>query len=212
MKRLSWAIVLPFVLLCVAHADSIPMLNVVQPNYSFFANGGGDNAEYSLVGPGIHLHGVGSANCFPSEFCNEGVPLTPGTFLVPNVSVDFESSSGTVTIGGQTFRGPEEVGLFISSINAGGFRFPIVPRATFTVTVPAAFAAVHGEVADGTIFGVNIPPGKLVLTFTYVPAINSFYFTNGVFTTAPEPGTLSLMVTGLGLILAGIRRKRSQAT
>jgi hypothetical protein len=58
MKPLAWALVLPWVLIYFARADSIPTLNVSQVAYEFEANGGGDNQGYSLVGPGINLHGV----------------------------------------------------------------------------------------------------------------------------------------------------------
>jgi hypothetical protein len=57
--------------------------------------------------------------------------------LVPNVSVDFQSPQGYVKIGGQKYLGPDDVSRFISSITAGGFRFPAGGNtpSTFVVTV-----------------------------------------------------------------------------
>jgi hypothetical protein len=86
------------------------------------------------------------------------------------------------------------------------------------VTVPASFGLVQGETSNGTFFDVNIPPGKLVLTFDYYPFVNvnsvsGYYFSQGSYKAQgvpgiPEPGTIGLVATGLGGIVGLIRRKR----
>jgi hypothetical protein len=77
MQRLS--IVLPLVLLCVARADTIPTFNLSHVSFTLSAgSSSADNLTYSLIGPGINLHGISSANCFPSNFCFFGVPFLPG--------------------------------------------------------------------------------------------------------------------------------------
>lgn len=213
MRRFHWAMALPFALVCFSGADSIPTFNIFQVTYGFITNQGGDNAGYSLVGAGINLSGGGSANCLPSEFCNGGVPLSPGTSVVPDISIDFESSQGTLKIGGQTFGGGEVL-LFGSSITAPNFILPLggsIPS-VFTITLPASFGLIHGTAGNGTLFNVNVPPGELVLTFDYFPATNgnpaSYFFVNGKYLVpTPEPGTLALMATGLAGILKIVRKK-----
>ena len=219
MRRLKWAIPLLFVVfLQFAYADGINTFQVSVFSYGFGVNQGGDNAGYFFAGPGISLGGGGSASCV--WWCSSGGVLSPGTLLVPDIFVDFESSEGGVTIGGHTYHGPVDAGLFVSSITARGFTFPAggnVPS-IFTVTLPASFAAVHGEVADGTLFDVNVPPGELVLTFDYYPFVNvnsvsGYYFSQGSYKAQgvpgiPEPGTIGLVATGLGGIVGLIRRKR----
>lgn len=218
MRRFKWAIPLLFVVcLQFAYADSINTFQLSVFSYGFVTNPGGDNAGYFFAGPGISLGGGGSASC--GYWCSFGGALSPGTLLVPDIFVDFESSEGGVTIGGHTYHGPVDVGLFASSITARGFTFPAGGNVSsiFTVTLPASFAAVRGEVADGTLFDVNVPPGELVLTFDYYPAANgnsaSYYFSQGSYKAQgipgiPEPGTIGLVATGLGGIVGLIRRKR----
>jgi hypothetical protein len=213
MKRFTWALVLLFALFCSAHADSVNVFNAFQVTYAFGANAGGDNATYSLVGPNIDLSGGGSAFCQPpTSFCVVDVPILPGTSLNPGMGVDFEFSSGSVRIGGNAY----PVVLFLSSITAASFTFPLGGRVptTFTIAVPAAFSVVDGIVLNpaGSPLNVIIPPSNLVLTFNYFPAANGdparYFFSHGLYTTTPEPGTLGVMATGLAGIVGLILRKR----
>ena len=124
-------------------------------------------------------------------------------------------------VGGQWYQGPYNVVLFVSSITAQGFTFPAggkVPS-TFTVTLPASFGLVQGEVGSGALFDVNVPSGELVLTFDYYPAGNgypaSYYFANAYYKAqgiagVPEPGAIFLMATGLAGMVGAVRRKRGR--
>jgi len=225
MKRFRWAIVLLFVLfLQFGYADSVNTLNPYLFTFRFVQDfGGGDNASYVFAGGGINLRSVGSAGAIDNWLTQPS--FSPGTSLVPAVSiVDFGFSAGGVTIGGQTYHvGADEV-LFFSSITAGGFTFPAGGNASsiFTVTVPATFGLVQGEVrgqnGNGVFFNVNVPPGQLVLTFDYHPAANGNpaiytfsegrYKAEGLVTTTPEPGTIVLMAAGLASMAGLIRKKR----
>ena len=210
MKRFIWLVVLPFALFCSAHANSIYSFNAGQVTFIFGENSDGGNALYSLVGPNINLSGVGTAICL--SFCVDN-PILPGTSLNPSIGIDFEFSNGGVEIGGQTYGAI----LFVSSISAASFTFPLggsVPT-TFTIADPARFSVVDGRVLNdaGSPLNVTIPPGNLVLTFNYFPAGNGhpawYFFSGGQYVVAtPEPGTLGLMATGLAGIVVLILRKR----
>src|SRR5437588_12550479 len=85
---------------------------------------------------------------------------------------------------------------------------------TFTVTIPANLTSpVGGRLPDGSLFNLNIPPGKLVLTFGFFPAVvgvpAGYAFTGGQFIVAtPEPGTIFLLATGLAAIVGRKRISR----
>lgn len=179
----------------------------------FSANESGDNSQFAFAGPGTAIVGGGSACNGFDTWCISGAFSAPGTFLVPNVSLVSFDSLSSVKIAGQIYD-PEMVGLFYSSITAAGFRFPSGGNSPFslTVIVPARLTSpVQGQLPDGTIFDLNVPAEKLVLTFNYVPAANGFpggyFFSDGKYIIpTPEPGTICLLLTGLA---AMVGRKRS---
>src|SRR5260370_40973042 len=145
MRRFLWAMVLPFAFFCSASANTVYTFSPSRVTYAFGINLGGDNASWSMLGANINLFGGGTAVC-AQNYCSYDVPLLPGTSLTPSLVVDFESSSGTVRIGGNSYQAV----LFISSITAAPFTFPMggsVP-ATFTVAVPATFLVVNGMVQN----------------------------------------------------------------
>ena len=213
MKHFRWAIALLFVaFLQFAYADTLDALKV---SFIFGPNQGGDNAGYSLVGPNMNLSGVSTA-CFASQFCFGAPAFLPGMSLTPSLSVDFQSSQGFVRIGGHTYFAPNDVTLFISSLTASSFRFPVGGNtpSTFVVTLPASFAVVSGQLSNGTFFNVNIPASKLVLTFDYFPAANgnpaSYFFAEGKYlVTTPETGSVDLMAIGLAGIFIGLIQRKS---
>ncbi len=214
MKNLRWAIV---VLLAasaqLAYADSIPVFNISRVTLFFAANTqSGDNTLFAFGGPGISIVGGGSA-CGASDLWCDGAFLPPGTAVTANiglVSFDFVS----IKIGGTTYTSPSAA-LFNSSITAGiSFTLPMGKNSpfTFTVTIPAnLMSPVGGILPDGSQFNLNIPPGKLVLTFDFFPSTDVFpagfyVFTKGqLIVGTPEPGTIFLLATGLAVIVG---RKR----
>src|SRR5690348_8038534 len=78
-------------------------------------------------------------------------------------------------IAGHTYTSPSAA-LFNSSITAGtSFTLPMGKNSsfTFTVTIPASLASPLGGLPDGSPFRLDIPPGKLVLTFDFFPSVGA---------------------------------------
>jgi hypothetical protein len=218
MKRFLWVIAL---LLPIAaqrtYADSVTTF-FAQATISFTTNCcGGDNQDSTFTGPGVNLTAAGDVSCF---WCGDAtVFLVPGSMLTPNIShggVDFVYVTGVLVFDGKAqVVDPNDSGLFVTGITAlRSFRFPTNGR-TITVTIPAMLdGPIRGQTGEGPTlhqFDLQIPPGKLVLTFDFIRDGSSPYyqFTNGVFTTVPEPGTLGLMASGLaGIVGAALRKRR----
>ncbi len=212
MKNLRWAIVaLLVVFVQYACADSVSVFNISQATILFGPFGDlGDNSLFTFAGPGTSIVGGGSF-CFGGldQWCS-GDSLPAGASVTPNVELVSFESLAIVTIGGHSYN-PIESGLSFSSITAAGsFTLPMGTNSPsiFTVTIPANLAPVRGAVSgnDGSpnLFDLNFRPGKLVLTFTG-PEIYSLDKGEFIVTT-PEPGTIFLLATGLGVTIG---RKRS---
>ena len=215
MKNLRWAIVVLLALSVQrAYADSF---NISRVTISFAANtSSGDNSQFAFAGPGTSIVGGGSA-CYPSDGWCSGAFLPPGSTVTPNVGLVSFDSLSTLRIGGHSYDTVPSA-LFGSPITAGAsFTLPMGKNSpfTFTVTIPANLTSpVGGRLPDGSQFNLNIPPGKLVLTFGFFPAVDGFpagyyAFTGGQFIVAtPEPGTIFLLATGLAAIVGRKRISR----
>jgi PEP-CTERM motif-containing protein len=142
--------------------------------------------------------------------------LLPGSALKPNIDIiAFGGSQGSVTFEGQVHPVDALFQLSPAITALGSFQFPTNGR-SFTVSVPAM---IDGLIGGRTLdmsgnFNLQIPPGKLVLTFDFFPgngnSVPPFYeFSHGTFTTTPEPGTLGLMASGLAAIVGAVLRKRN---
>jgi hypothetical protein len=192
MKNLRWAIVaLLVVFVQYACADSVSVFNISQATILFGPFGDlGDNSLFTFAGPGTSIVGGGSF-CFGGldQWCS-GDSLPAGASVTPNVELVSFESLAIVTIGGHSYN-PIESGLSFSSITAAG---------SFTLTM----GTNSGNDGSPNLFDLNFRPGKLVLTFTG-PEIYSLDKGEFIVTT-PEPGTIFLLATGLGVTIG---RKRS---
>lgn len=218
MKRFLWVVTMLFVVFApFVYADGIPIFGVTQAIIPFIFNGNGDNDAFSFIGPGINISGGGTAQC---DWCTFDFSLTPGSSLNPSIGrLIFDNTYGTATIGGQTFDLSGGF-LFDSSITAlDSFTFPTDGRSSFTVNVPAGFSEqfIQGNAPSFGNYNLQIlgyGVGTMSLNFTFVPQYSggppSYYeFSRGQFSlvSAPEPGTLGLMATGLAGIVGMIRKK-----
>jgi hypothetical protein len=188
-----------------ANADSIHNFKINHVSISFGLNdGSGDNATFSLVGPGISITGVGGTGCF--SWCGIDNFFAPGASLTPSIPfIGFDTIS-TLKIGGVSFN-PDASTMGSSSILAlKGFNFPtgaVVP--SFTVVIPAAFTGpVQGLAGNGSQviqFRLHLASGKLALTFNGVVGLDglpAYQFSTGTYiAVVPEPGTLALAAVGI---------------
>ncbi len=217
MKRILRVVMMLFVVAApCAYADDIPIFGVTQTIIPFITNGNGDNEVFTFIGPGININGGGTVQCDWCMFFD--FSLTPGSSLTPGIErMIFDNTNGTATIGGQTFDLSGGF-LFDSSILAlDSITFPTDGRSSFTVSVPAGFSEqfIQGSAPSFGNYNLQIlgyGVGTMSLNFTFVPqnGAPSFYeFSRGQFSlvSAPEPGTLGLMATGLAGIVGMIRKK-----
>ena len=205
MKRFQWAIAILIItgVQCV-YADSVT-LNLTGASILIYPNLAGDNTVFTFLGEGVNISGGGSAVC---DWCTGGVLLPAGSRLTPKVDLlGFAYSQGAVTIRGRT----ESVDyLSNSSLFSSSFTFPTHGQKTFTITVSAGIPSFGGRTATGQLFNLEVPRGKLRLTFEYNPYGHGYVFSKGMFTagTIPEPGTLGLMGSGLAGIIGAALKKR----
>jgi hypothetical protein len=168
-----------------SHADSIPTFQVTQVTMIMGPNdGSGDNVGFSFTGPGVTITGTGGMGCF--SWCS-GAPI-PST-SVAGPSEIFISSFNTVILGGQAY---DPTLLGIDPFDAFG----------------GVNAVSSGFVGSGDTFlqfNMTAPNGGW--SFQFVPTTDqdgnpAFSFVSGSFSASapfvtPEPGTISLVFSGL---------------
>ena len=179
------------------YADSIPTYYVTHVVMHMSPNdGSGDNVSFTFTGPGLTIVGFGGMACF--DWCSGPVSSPDGS-----PTQIFIGAFGIVTINGRSYD-PETLG-FTSS---GSFFSGDGSLNRFTT-------AYAGGGDTFLQFNLLAPTnGGWSLSFDYFPPQDGqpgFYlFKEGSFEATgqtPEPGSISLMLTGLGAI-AGIVKKR----
>jgi PEP-CTERM motif len=208
MKRLLCLVMMLFVVFApCAYADSIPLF--AQANIPFLVNFGGDNLLTSTFnGPGVSVVAFGGDLVYDWELNS-----LPGSSLKPVVEIiAFGPAQGSVTLGGQVYPVDGLGEALTPAITAlGSFTFPMTSNGTFTVSVPARLSPISGFA--GSEFFLQAPPGRLVLTFDFFPSQPgfpaSYQFSQGFYTTTPEPGALGLMASGFAGIVGAVLRKRN---
>jgi PEP-CTERM motif len=193
MKRFLWTMPMLFVVLSAsAFASSVTI--GLSPN-----NGSGDNFAF-LQGLDVGISGGTAFEYFNTQ------GYAPGSTLGGTTDVFF--SSGFVQIGGTTydllFTGPGT--LFVSS-----FTLPANGGKNFAIQAFASFSAQAQIFVNGQPQLIGLGGGAPgLMTFTWDPSSGLFFANPVVFTTAPEPGTLGLMGTGL-ISMLGLARRKTRA-
>jgi hypothetical protein len=205
MKSLQFAVpLLMLFMAAVASADSIPILRVTSADAGAGPNdSSGDNAELDLSGPGFKLSAFGGTASY--GFVGDTFSLGESVGGFSMSWFDFR-----LTIGNTTYD-PITVDLSAVSVD------PIAALVSVPGgCVPATLNNDAGNfpiqlIANGAPFNLVIPRGTLCLTFDPVSDNPSLYQFSGAnfFATSPvpEPGTLGLTISGLG-VLFGVARKR----
>jgi hypothetical protein len=186
-------------LLCsqLTFADSIKTYLVTSISMQMSPNdGSGDNISFTFSGPQFQMSGIGGMGCF--DWCSDQ-PIF-GTPVVSPSQVFISSISDPVVIDGVSYSGFDTgfdpPGLFDDF--GGVYRF------------------VSGSTGEGdsfTQFNLILPTnGKWIATFTFIPPsgdVPGYYeFNNATFEAAvPEPGTITLTLTGLAGIAGLVKRK-----
>ena len=219
MKRICWAaifLLLPVLPKC-SFADGIPTL-VTQADVLLFPTfGNGEDALAGVFfGTGFGATVYGDWNCATTGNWCMGAGITPpvlapGSSLTPNAGFfGITNVIGTLTFGGQTqtIAGLSSEGQITA---LSGFTFPVNPR-TFTVVVPAVMDLIVAQTENGDNFNLQIPRGRLILTFEFDQGFNgspsTYSLVQARFTTIPEPGTITFIASGLaGIVGAALRRR-----
>jgi hypothetical protein len=213
LSRVHSLSLLLLLLILLMHNASANTISITQAFVSINPNfGSGDNVSSTMAGTGTSISGGGGASC---DFCvstssfllGQSVSASVG-FIAP---LEFLSA---VQIDGNTFD-PNNVTFGSAFITSGTITFPAGGNAPpiFTLTLPASFSDVHGAIiSSNQQLTLAIHPGELVLTFDFVPANGaipaSYTYNSGEFITTPEPGTLVLLASGLGIIGSLLKRKQ----
>jgi hypothetical protein len=167
-----------------------------QPNYGF-----GDNFGGSVFGPGVNLGIAGGT----SATWTDAIGFAPGTVLGGTTPVDWDTVWGNV--GSQS---ADNWVIFASSLTVGYFTLPTNGQMHYSVVVPAWLGGLTlwGCGNNGCqVIGLGTASGKFTINFVYYPSQGLYYATNGVFSTVPEPGTLSLVAIGAAVTAWRKRRQ-----
>jgi PEP-CTERM motif len=188
---------LSLLLVCsrLTFADRIKTYVITQVSMSMSPNNGsGDNISFSLTGPGVSITGIAGMLCI--GWCDDQ-PIY-GTPVVAPTQIFLSSLDNVVILGGVSYYG--------GSVFFDGYG-------------PFNDSGGIARLASGVAGDNNLPfqliqpqNGKWNATFDYIPPSGDtpgyYAFREATFSaTAPEPGTIVLMITGLAGVAGLVRRR-----
>jgi hypothetical protein len=211
MRSVLLPTLLALLIVPFAPADTIRTVNVQQTSFVFFPNdGSGDNASLQLNSPGTMIFSIAGTNCF--DWCTPFTLEAPGSELSPSTDIFFDGL-GQVTIRGKSFD-PDSSAIFPASLDPQGTIFFPTNGESFSASVPASLSSpLTMSLSDGSTALLYTSKGTLTLNFTFMPGNNDtpsgYQFSDARFSAigaVPEPGSVVLMLTGLGI--TGVLRRR----
>lgn len=179
-----------------SYADSIPFLNVniTYVTVSLGPNDGlGENAFITMIGPGTRITAIAGMACF--DWCYGPIPNLNSVF----VSQVFVASFTGATVDGVSYDPNSDFSINCCLFSDGG----------------DLNGSASGFVGEGPTFAnmnLNLPSGG-GWHLNFEPVDGGYQFVQGEFTAGtpsspvPEPGMLSLMVTGLASIFSVVRKR-----
>src|SRR5262249_29169174 len=171
----------------------------IEPNL-----GAGDNWSVSLFGQGVFIQAFGGT---PVGFFDGGVPYFPGDMALGLTTISWDVAGLQIGSTGYDF---SQFDLFPDE--------PDIPSVTFPtngkdVTVRVPFVPFLGGTinpggpsnttcpSSGCDFAFVGKPGTLSFSFTFDPeSFGGAYFASSASFSVPEPGTLPLMLIGIGAV------------
>ena len=220
MKRAIVGLLTAGLFLCAAATGSADEITIASGNVNVPSAiaGGNDAATFDLIGSGFEISGsmVGTVfACFPCSGGPQGIPIS-----FTSSGTDF--GTGLATFGGHNYGNV----FFDGTFSAGGTAvLPILASGPFTVAFPFTVGAnshVGGfsdQLRNNSLFTTGLAgSGVATASFTPDPASPTTMFDlqtlklNFASTAAaptPEPMTVLLLASGLGLVARKLVRKPS---
>jgi PEP-CTERM motif-containing protein len=185
-----------------ARADPIATFHVTDATMFMRPNVSGDNISFEFTGPGVDISGTGGMGCF--AWCSGApIPLGAGIGLTLISIANFDRA----LVGGINYDPNTEIGVSIPSFfdDSGG----LSPITTGFVGMGPTFTAFRMTMPTNGSWDLNFVPA------TDENGNAAERFVNGTFSASaaaptPEPGTLTLMLTG-SAGAAWISRRRRQS-
>lgn len=205
MRRVLLSALLTLLLVPFASADTIRTVNVQQTSFVFLPNdGSGDNASLQLNSPGTMIFSIAGTNCF--DWCTPFTLEAPGSQLSPGTDIFFDGLV-QATIRGKSFD-LDSSGIFPASLIPQSTIFFPTNGESFTVSLPASLTSpLTMSLSDGSTALLYTSKGTLTLNFSFIPGSNGapsgYLFSKASFSAigaVPEPASMTLMLTGLGVI------------
>ena len=203
----------------LAWGSPVPTFNITQGSATVTADPQGLVAglvSFQFSGNGFSIVGTGSIAC---NFCVNSAPsgLGPLDAGMTIFADPFNTGGAAIFLGnGVQYQSALFSGLSFTS--GTSFSLPSGSQSTFSIVLPVTLSGsvvAYGN-CDFTILSCPTPIGtfsvnsKGTATINYTNQDGAWFFSSAAFTLSPvpEPGTMSLLGTGLAALGGLIRRKR----
>lgn len=178
-------------------------ITATSVSLSYASSVSGTNETYSFLGPGLNIVGGSSEAFGPLTTTALGTPFNIGVALIVS---DIGGGSGSGVAGGVSYPSLDLTsgsmllfGPF--TLSAGHLSFTVPETITGTVSACSPYATCINS-GGPTVFSMNFTVHGLLTVTASQGGSNLYNITSAQFTTAPEPGTLLILLSGVaGLLL-----------